>query len=340
MTTPQEKLKILVVFNYFKPLAAPDIDSISEAAVENEALAIRQALINVGHIAELYPINDLMSAIEYIKVFQPDVIFNLCEGFRNTSTHEMNVAGLWELMEIPYTGNTPLTLGLAQNKVLTKRILHTHGLLTPEYEVYDGVPEQCELEYPLIAKPSHEDGSLGITQDSIIHDFENLQKTVCNLLEKYDQPILVEKFIAGREFNIAVLGNDEPQVLPPSEISFKRIKKYYPITSYEAKWLNDHPLYKQTPPICPAKIPVGLNQRLSDLGLRVYHLLMGRDYGRIDVRMDENENLFVLEYNPNPDISPDAGYIRSLKAAGMDYEHFADFLVHEALTRKTHVHNT
>jgi len=134
-----------------------------------------------------------------------------------------------------------------------------------------------------------------------------------------------------------VLGNDPPKVLPISEISFTDLEEDTPhITSYEAKWLYDHPLYQKTPAICPAKIDTELKQRLEETALNVYRVLMGRDYGRVDTRVDAAGNIYVLEFNPNPDISPDAGFVKALRAAGIKYKDFVEFLLNQALNRKSH----
>jgi D-alanine-D-alanine ligase len=252
----------------------------------------------------------------------------------------MNIAAIWQLLGIPFTGNSPLTLGLAQNKVLTKRLLISHKISTPIYQVYNSTPQSTYLKYPLIAKPSQEDASLGITQDSVVENFEALIQTVQRLLEKYKQPILVERLIDGREFNVSIIGDNPPRVLPISEINFQNIEEgFHRITSYEAKWLEDHPLYESTPPICPAQINGSLKQKLEDTAIATYELLQGRDYGRVDFRVDTHGNVYVLEYNPNPDISADAGFARALKAAKIDYPQFVEYLLGQSLSRNKHAQN-
>jgi D-alanine-D-alanine ligase len=320
MSEDSQKIKILVVFNDLAALSSdPDPDVISEAAVRDEAVAVYEALTASGYDSELFPINDLEAALAKVKTFQPAVIFNLCEGLPSRTNQEMNVAGLWEMLNLPFTGNSALTLGLAQDKVLSKNLFRAAGIPTPDFRVFDTAPENCDLEYPLIAKPSREDGSLGITQNSVIRNDHELHTVIRALLAKYKQPILVEKFIAGREFNVSILGNGHPQVLPPSEISFEQVGgDYVPITSYEAKWLNDHPMYKMTPPVCPADINPELAAKLADVSRAVYRILRGRDYGRVDFRLDAAGNLFVLEYNPIPTF-PGGRFVRALKAAGISY---------------------
>jgi len=336
MSADSQKIKILVVFNDLdKSSSNSDPDVISEAAVIDEATAVFETLRQLDYVTEMLPVLDLEEALGKIDEFKPDVIFNLCEGFQSHTNQEMNVAGLWALLKIPFTGNSPLTLGLAQDKILSKNIFRAAGIPTPDFCVFNEIPEHCSLDYPLIAKPSREDGSVGITQNSVIHNDDELQTVVGSLLTKYHQPILVEKFIAGREFNISILGNGHPQVLPPSEISFEQVGDgYFPITSYEAKWLSDHPMYRMTPPVCPADVSPELKNKLAEISLAVYRVLQGRDYGRVDIRMDAAGDLFVLEYNPNPDISPDAGFVRALSAAGIEYSAFVELLIKQALERR------
>jgi D-alanine-D-alanine ligase len=331
--------RILIAYN--EPLTishANDLDYISEAAVKNEAELVYQVLLKLGHLPSYLPITDVNQAIETVRQFQPEMIFNLCEGYRGNAKLEMNITGVWDLLNVPYTGNPAFCLGLSQNKVIAKKLFEANKIKTPEYQVYHEKPRETYLSYPLIAKPACEDASLGIfSNNSIIHDFNHLQERVQELLAKYQQPILVEKYIDGREFNIGILGSDPPKVLPVSEISFTALGKDEPhITSYEAKWLEDHPLYQKTPAVCPAPIDNDLKHRLESVAMAVYTALSGRDYGRVDTRVDEAGEIYVLEYNPNPDISADAGYVKALKAAGISYEEFLQVLITQTMKRKKH----
>lgn len=338
MNSIKKKLHILIAYNEPQKKAKHDLDYISEAAVKDEADVVYQVVLKMSHVPAHLPIKSLSQAIEKVEEVEHDLIFNLCEGFRGTAKHEMHITGLWELLNIPYTGNSPMTLGLAQDKILAKSLFHANEIPTPAFQVYDKTPEETKLKYPLIAKPSREDASLGITHyDSIINNFVDLKTKVDNLLAKYKQPILVEEFIQGREFNISILGNNPPKALPISEINFAELDKDTPhITSYEAKWLPDHPLYKKTPSVCPANVSAELKRRLEDVAVKVYGVLRGRDYGRVDTRVDSDGDIFVLEFNPNPDISPDAGYVKALRAAGIMYKDFIELVVNQAMNRKSY----
>ncbi|NJL73440.1 MAG: hypothetical protein HC888_18895 [Candidatus Competibacteraceae bacterium] len=190
--------------------------------------------------------------------------------------------------------------------------------------------------WPLIAKPSREDASLGISSDAVCHDLAGLQATVERLHGKYRQPILIERFLDGREFNAAILEvRGRPEVLPISEILFTEAATGGPrLTSYEAKWIEDSAAYRATPPVCPADLDDETRLAIGQTALRVFRLLGGRDYGRVDLRLDGEGRPRVLEYNPNPDISPDAGYCRSLTAAGWSYSRFVEQLLENGRVRE------
>ncbi|MFC1568780.1 ATP-grasp domain-containing protein [bacterium] len=311
-----------------------DSDLISEIAVQDEANAVHQAALKLGFESHYYAVAGIEDTIHEIQTYKPDVIFNLCEGFQGLAQFELHMAALWELLNIPYTGNTPITLGLAQDKVLTKRILEAKKIHTPAYQVFKRVPEKVILEFPLIAKPSREDASLGIGAHAVVHTISELKQSVEKILKKYSQPVLVERYIPGREFNVSLMG-DPPKVLAISEIDFSSFSETeLKITSYEAKWMPDHPLYQKTPVHCPAHISYELKERLEDVALQVYTLLGGRDYGRVDTRVDLEGRIYVLEFNPNPDISPDAGFSKAVRAAGLSYSDFIGELVRIAMDRK------
>ncbi|UCF64953.1 MAG: hypothetical protein JSW33_03730 [bacterium] len=331
-----KSLKVCIAYNATEASGLQqDMDFISEAAVMEEAKNVHDAVKNLGHQAEYLPVKFLLSDLEIFKQRKYDLIFNLCEGYQGRSSQEMCIAGVWELLGIPYTGNSPLTLGLAQNKVLTKRLMESKKIATPMYQVFSSPPKNCYLEFPVIAKPAQEDASLGITGDAVITNFLELTERVTQLLESYRQPILVEEFVDGREFNISLLGNSPARVLPLSEINFSRLEPgQNHIASYEAKWLPDHPMYQKTPPVCPAEVDEELRIRLQDVAIQIYHLLKGRDYGRVDLRVDAHEKIFILEFNPNPDISRDAGFANAARAAGMTYENLIDHIINQAMGRK------
>jgi len=324
-------LNIAIAYN--QPAATDDVELISESDVLDEAEAVRTALKALGHKVSLLPVSDAADALLRVRKVKPALIFNLCEGLGGDASQEMNVASLWSLSGIPYTGNGPLALGVAQDKPLAKRIFETHGIRTPRWMRCTSVPESCALRFPVIAKPACEDASLGISADAVATDLERLRMLVARLLGKYgSRGVLVEEFVDGREFNVALLGDE---ALPVSEIDFSGLDKdSAKITSYEAKWIEDNPLYLKTPSVCPAPIDTVLEAKLKEIALKVFHALGCKDYARVDMRCDSNGEIFVLECNPNPCISPDAGFVKALKAAGLSYKDFVAKLIDANLSLK------
>jgi D-alanine-D-alanine ligase len=264
-----------------------------------------------------------------------DLVVNLCESYRGIPQLEPHVAALFELLALPFTGNTHKTLALCQDKHRAKAVLAGFGLAAPRGRLAVSADFECDLSFPVISKPNCEDASLGIHADAVSRDRESLRRRIESLLETYQQPALVEEYIPGREFNVAVLDLEKPRALPVSEIVFQSaFEADIRICSYEAKWLEDHALYRATPPVCPAEIPEALRERLQDTAVAAFRALECRDYARVDFRLHPGGVLYILEVNPNPDISPDAGYSRALSAAGIAYGDFWLQMINKALMRR------
>jgi D-alanine-D-alanine ligase len=253
----------------------------------------------------------------------PKFVFNLCEELNGKCEPEMYIAGLLELMGIPYTGSTPFALGLALNKYHVKQLLRASGI--PTARSFMRLPGQKlslprGMRFPLIVKPSREDASLGINSNSVCHSISDLERQIRYIYEVYKQESLIEEYLDGREFNVSVIGGQEPEVLAVSEIDFTGLPEEEPkIVSYRAKWDEDSLLYSATTPICPANISKRIERRIKDIAIRSYLCAGCRDYARIDMRTDARGRIYVLEVNPNPDISPKAGFARAARNAGFTY---------------------
>lgn len=316
-----------------------DDEEIEFGDIRESVEEVAGSLERLGYRTILTPLTEegFDEFLKEINDGRADLVFNLCEGAFLNSKFEMNIAALLELYDLKFTGNPSITLGVALNKGWTKDILKGAGVDTPPHFVTDDpsveLPEG--LSFPLIVKPLTEDASLGIETDSVVHTMEELSARIEHILEEYCSHALVERFIDGREFNISVMGNDDETVaLPPSEIDFSEYPEELPrICSYEAKWIEVSPLYRKTPPVCPAPVSEELKKRLEATAIRAYRALGCRDYARVDMRLDKDGNLWVLEVNPNPDISRDAGFARAARAAGMEYHQFIGELVSIAAKR-------
>lgn len=297
------------------------MDLISEQGARHEAEAVRAALLGLQHEATLVPLEaDISDFIGLLREIPYDLAVNLCEGFWGHSNREMHVAALLDLLNLSYTGSTPYCLGLSQDKARSKDLFIAHHLPTPQYilvRVGANLPNIKGLKFPLIVKPRFEDASLGISGDSIVRSHRALLQRVHYVHQTYGQDALVEEFIEGREFNVAIIGNNPAQVLPISEIRFDPSLSDA-IVSYKGKWLEDSSEFTGTCPVCPATLSFRQEFLIKDVALRAYKLLECRDYARIDIRFREGVP-YILEVNANPDIAPDAGLARSAAVSGLPY---------------------
>lgn len=313
-------------------------DAISSTSILSTVVLVEDVLKRAGHemvrIGVEYPMRNLVRRLEQSQV---DAIFNLCEGVSDNSLLEISVAGLYELLGLPYTGNDPIALGLCLNKAKTKALLSYMNIPTPKHVILDADMAEWkdQIPFPVIVKPSREDASIGISSESVVRDVEALRARVQFIVQKYEQPAIVEQFIEGREFNVTVIGNDPPVVFPLSEIDFSGLPGDLPhIVSYEAKWVEKSAEYKGTVPRCPAPLEPDQFRKLERLAQKAYKILGCRDYARLDVRMGADGKFYVLEVNPNPDVSDDAGLIRSVKAYGWTYDQFVLRVIGFALDRR------
>lgn len=302
-----------------------------------DALAIKKALSQVNHDVKIFALSE--DSYAQIKEEKPDVVFNLCDdGFRGDYTLEPHVAIMLDILNIPYTGNNYFTIALCQNKARAKDILTYNNVLTPKFQVFTSAERKLnpELKFPMIVKPIREDGSVGIGERSVVQNEEQLKEGIDHVINEHKQEALVEEFIDGREFNVSLIGNRRPIVLPVAEIDFTEMPAHLPkIVSYRAKWVPQSIAYRKTPVICPANIDEKIKKTIEETARKCYKIFGCTGYIRIDFRYDEKEKkLYVLEINPNPDISEDAGLVRSAGMAGISYQDLLLKIIGFAMERK------
>jgi D-alanine-D-alanine ligase len=320
--------------------SVPDAIDMSEYGVLDEVRSVERALKPLEHNTKIVPFAlDITKLIDELKDNRPDIIFNLCESVDGDPTQEMNIAGLYELLKIPYTGCRAFTLGLALNKPLVKQILNQNGIPTAKHFVTDnsGKIHLNGHKFPMIVKPSREDASIGITNESVVSNMNALKDRVEYVLDELKQPALVEEFIDGREINVSVVGNDELIVFPISEIDFSLLPEDYPkIINYNSKWMYKTVEFMGTNAVCPANLTADETKVIQDTAKKVYRLLGAADYARVDMRLKDRVP-YVLELNPNPDIASDVpedtGFTRSAKAHGWEYDFLLQQIIKYALKR-------
>ena len=265
-------------------------------------------------------------AYERLRTSKPDIVFNIAEGLNGVS-REAQVPAMLELLRIPYSGSDPLTLATCLDKSRAKEILSYYGVATPKFIVVSDFSNLHELAFPLPAmvKPLHEGSSKGIYNSSVARSKQDLTREITKILQSYEQPALVEEYLEGREFTVAMLGNGEKLlVLPIVEIKFDSLPTgVNPIYSYEAKWIWD----RSDAPLdifqCPAQLPPSLQTQIEDLCRKAYTILRCRDWCRIDVRLDAKGDPHIIELNPLPGILPNpednSCFPKAARAAGIPY---------------------
>jgi D-alanine-D-alanine ligase len=247
---------------------------------------------------------------------------------------------LLERAGLAYTGSSPLTLGLAVHKHKAKDVLRGAGVPTPEAAVLTAPDvSPVTLPFPLIVKPVREDASVGITADSVVHDRAALERQVTFVLARYRQPALVERYIEGREIYVSMLGRADGgvQILPLYEIDFSEMPPGCPrIVSFDGKWVESSPEFRGTKPVpCEGLSPATLS-RIAEVAETAFAAMELRDYARLDVRLAADGIPYVIDVNPNCDLSEGAGFARAARAAGLGYDDVVRRIVDLALQRRPH----
>jgi D-alanine-D-alanine ligase len=318
-------LSIAIVYNLATQWDRVDVNSVVDGVT-----SIQATLETLGHRVTLMRVSEgIVPFVQQIHATPPDLVFNLCEGFGEQSSGEYCVAGLLELLGIPYTGSGPFALALALDKPTAKQLFTAAGLPTPAFKVCQEHSElPSGLSYPLILKLAGEDASLGITTANVVYDEASCRARLQALFVEHHAPVLAEQFIEGREFTVALLDR-EPIVL--EEIVFTVEPK---ILCYRAKWAAGSVEDLGTRAVFEPDVTAAQRQEMFDLAIRAADVIGTRDYSRVDFRMNERGDIYVLEVNPNPDITPHSGYRGSLQAAGIAFPDFVNRIVGCALGRR------
>ena len=306
-----------------RPIPGSAADLYAEWDDEVTIAAIEAALAEAGEVVRLEATEDFPLRLKEAKT---DIVFNVAEGLWGPN-REAHVPALCEFWGVPYTGSDPLTLALCLDKGRTKEILAYHRIPTAEFVVLTPGDRRRDVtpRLPVMVKPVHEGSSKGITQASLCRTRVEVGRAVSRVWQQYRQPALVERWLPGREFTCAVLGNGAGAwVLPVVEVDFDALPRgAQRIYSYEAKWLWDRPEEPLEIFRCPAPLSRGLARQIEQTVLAAYHALRCRDWARIDIRLDARGVPHILEVNPLPGVLPDPAmnscFPKAARAAGMDY---------------------
>lgn len=333
--------RVLILFNQ-PVLPADHPDRGSEEDVLYSVKVVGDSLKAVGIPVDTFGVtDDLSRLLTRLQAGDFDVAFNLYEGTADRSVTEVYFTGLLEWLGVAYTGCPSFTLSVARNKPVAKRLFQAAGVRTAEFAEVTTPDVPGWHTYPAIVKPAAEDASVGIDQGAVVKNRAELQARVTYVLDQYGPPVLVERYIPGREVQVSLIdlrGTGHPAVLPFAEIAFQPPDgaNLWPIYTYTAKWHEESEEYKRAPVVVGVQMPPAVAAELAAVAVRVYHLLGARDYARVDTRVTPDGEVFVLEMNPNPAVTSlmiDEG----LPSVGFTYDTFIAALVRNAAARRGQV---
>ena len=302
-----------------------DLDS------ESTMLALVEALETGGHTA--YFLEGDMSLPAKLARLRPDICFNMCEGHFGDA-REAHVPSILEMMGIPYTGSRVLTQALCLDKAITKRVLSTHGIPTPPFQVFRSPRERRNprLRFPLFVKPNREGSGMGVTPQSIVHDEAELRARVSRAVETYQQEALVERYIEGREVTCGLVGNENPRVFPVLEIDLStcppdQLGLYTNLIKHD---IPETPTYR-----CPAPLDEAMTMTVKRLAVEVFHAVGALDVGRVDFRIDRHDGRpYVLEINTLPGLTPGiSDLVIAAAADGIDHTQLVNLIFDAAVER-------
>jgi D-alanine-D-alanine ligase len=348
-----QKLKVALLANL--KVNAPQWDGMLEDQwddldSEKTVNALVEAIHSGGYECEF--LEGDATLLDTLRKFKPDICFNICESHFGDA-REAQVPALLEMLRMPYTGSKVLTLALALDKPMTKRILYWHDLPTPDFQTFERVDEPLhdDLHFPLFVKPSREGTGMGVSAKSVIQNEEELRERVAYIHKQYKQPALVEEFIEGREVTVGLVGNLIGPVARrlPHNLNLKRIQAglhFFPPLEVDLNpYLESDVVYSnrlkvdladQLNYICPAPLDEDVVDELNWLAAAVFRVTGSLDVSRIDFRLDKNDNWkpYILEINPLPGLSPGISDIVIEAAAdGIDHTTLVNMILQTALKR-------
>jgi D-alanine-D-alanine ligase len=341
----EKKLKVAVLYEYFgddeTAEAPPEPEKKKRASKKRKQKKrekhdyeeIFEALEKLGHAPSYLVLDGTDKTLLSLARYETDLFFNLVESYAGDDQKEMHVAAYLDLLGRPYTGASPQGLYLAQDKALAKKVFAFHGIRTPFFATcYQGKLEHShDISFPLIVKPTSEDASIGIDKDSVVGSVKELMERIQYLQEEFESPALIEEYIDGREIYAGIIGNQSPEVLPLVELDLSRLPAGMPkVAGTEVKWEKESEAYKSTKSAPVDDLDEATTELLSETALSVYRTLKLRDYARIDMRLTDKGEVYVIEANPNPWLSSNSEFFMAAKKSGRSYADMIEEIVYLA----------
>jgi D-alanine-D-alanine ligase len=312
--------------------------------VKEDREEIFDALGKLGHEPSYYVLDGRPQSLYGLGKCGADLVFNLTESYAGDDTKEMNVAAYMDLLGLPYTGAGPHAHFLAQDKATAKKMFAFHDIRTPFFATaYRGnIDHAHDVKFPLIVKPQSEDGSIGIDAAAVVTGVKELMERVEYVQNEFDSPSLIEEYIEGREIYASVLGSyEKTEVLPLVELDLSKLPRGTPrIASRDVKFETDSKAYKLTKSTIAEDLDEATVQKLSETALAAYRAVKLRDYGRIDMRLTPEGEVYVIEANPNPWLSSKHEFAMAAKKSGRSYTQLIGEIVDMALERTRRTANS
>lgn len=296
---------------------------------------IHESLEKLGHEPFFQVLDGTDNSLAALRKVKADLFFNLTESYAGDDSKDVHLAAFLDLLGFNYTGSGPQGLLLAQDKVLAKKIFRFHDIHTPIFAViYKGqLDHVSDLGFPLIVKPTNEDGSIGIDSGAVVRSLKELLERIHYIHEEFDSPALLEEYIEGREIYAAVIGNEKPQALPLIELDLSQLPDGTPkIAGYDVKFDRDSEAYKKTKSDI-ADLEEETIENIQQTAVDAYRAMRLRDYGRIDMRLRDDGKVYVIEANPNPWLSSSAEFMMAAKESGRSYTQTIGDIIEHAVSR-------
>lgn len=338
----RKRTRVALVYNSYTDGAPESLaDTGSIPALRRMIRAMARALRKGGNEVAVVPLaNDLRGFQRTLQRLRPDVVFNQYDDVVHGALYEMRVAALVRIMGYPLTGSPALALGLSRYKYMSASLLQGAGIpIPPDTMLFERMRDVAAAKgaFPLIVQPSQEHAGIGLGRDSVVYTRTELRAKVRDMLTKYSQPALAQRFIPGREFNVGLVGGKRLRALPLAEVDYSRLpRKVPPIMSYAAKWIETSVEYQRISVICPAVVEPALAARISSTAVKAFRAIGGWGYGRVDIRLDEEGVPRVLEVNSNPCLDEGIGLARSAEIAGIAYPELLNLVIRAAFEGPPH----
>jgi D-alanine-D-alanine ligase len=329
----KKKLKVLVLFDGVQPTPI-DADLSEEMKTEEwqTEANVMAALTELGHTAEHLAIFDDVDLVrQKIESFQPDVLFNLVEQFKNNPGFDQNIVSFFEMQGLPFTGCGSTGLTLCKHKGISKKILHYHGIHVPNFVVIPrgqriGRPKQ--LKFPILVKPVKEEASYGISRASFVETDESFRERIGFIHEKYKSDAIAEEYIEGRELYLSIMGNVKLTVFPMRELIFREVPPNEPrIATYKAKWDEKYRKRWGLEGRFAENLDPALVSEIEKTCKEIYRLLTVDGYARIDLRLSADNKPYFIEANPNPHLAFDEDFAESAAKAGIKYPQLIEKII-------------